>query len=202
MNLVLMTSRSGSSLVCKILAAHGLRWQDGNLNPMQQTRGGVAPYYTYEHTTIKRALKRCTPDGHWPMGEMVEVTNKRLDLMKATININGLDFLKVAAEFADLWLAWGAMMSEPINFIKVYRPPEDIADSLVRRGIGAWQLGYDVSTKRMELMEPLEGRWVSTPPLANSDWERSGIVQVLDETAGYHDEKLIKGAIEKGKFHV
>jgi hypothetical protein len=168
----------------------------------QQARKDVAQYYTYEHPTIKRALKRCTPDGHWPMGEMVEVSNKRLDLMKRTININGLDFLKVAAEFADLWLAWGAMMSEPINFIKVYRPPEDIADSLVRRGIGAWQLGYDVSKKRMELMEPLNGRWVSTDLLVKGDWTSCGIVQTLDDVAGYHDEKLIVGSIEYEKFHV
>lgn len=197
-----MTSRSGSSLVCKILAAHGLRWRDGNQMPMQQARGGAAGYYTYEHPSIKKALKKCTPDGHWPLGDMLEVTNGRLDTMKSLIDIKSIDFVKAAAEFADLWVAWGAMMSEPINFIKVYRPPEDIADSIVRRGIGEWQLGYDISKKRMKLMEPLNGRWVSTDSLVKDNWLGSGIVQTLDEVAGYHEKKLIVGAIDKEKFHV
>ena len=202
MNIVLMTSRSGSSLVCKILAAHGLRWRDGNQMPMQQARGTAAGYYTYEHPTIKAALKKCTPNGHWPMGDMVKVSNRRLDIMKKLVDIKDIDFVKAAAEFADLWLAWAAMMSEPINFIKVYRPPEDIADSLMRRGLGEWQLGYEISEKRLGLMESLSGRWVSTNLLVKGDWTSCGITQALDDVAGYHDEKLIVSSIEYEKFHV
>ena len=205
-----MTSRSGSSLVCGILAAHGLAWQDGNSDPRQHYRGpGSYGYRTFEHPSIKAMLKttihpekKCQK---WPKGDMVPVTNPKLDIMKRGMQ-NAywlpLDFVKSGVEFADLWKAWGELASIDINFIKVYRPPEDIAASLERRGIGPYDVGYEVACKRLELMDTVPGVTVATNMLmAEEDWHVSDIKRAVESCGVKWDRAATKLVIDPEKFH-
>jgi len=198
-------------MVCKILAEHGLLWRDGTSDPFQAARGNdTHAYKTYEHPTIKAALKSCIDRDpkkrQWPKGTMVEVTNPRLDIMKDTMqrcdNWHPIDFVKSGVEFADLWSAWGALASRKINFIKVYRPPEDIAASLERRGIGPYDLGYEIAAKRIKLMDGIPGVTVATNMLMNElDWGYSGIEDaVLSCGIEWNRESTLWG-IQREKFH-
>ena len=206
---VLMTSRSGSSLVCRILAEHGLRWQDGKHNPVQAARGhDVASYHTYEHPTIKAALKSCTHKDRkkrrWPTGEMIATTNPRLDILKKTmLECDPIDFVKSGVEFAQLWDDWAQLSGRVVNFIKVYRPPEDIAASLERRGIGSYNLGYETAVKRLKLMEKIPGWTVATNMLmATEDWGYSGIEDAVRSCGIEFDPVACNNAIKPEKFHV
>lgn len=207
MNVVLMTSRSGSSLVCRILAEHGLRWQDKGSNPLQSARGGGAGYYTYEHPSIKAALKSCTHKDKryqkWPQGEMVTTTNPRLDILKTAMENEDIDFFKAGCEFADLIKDWSDLVRVKMNFIKVYRPPEDIAASLERRGIGPYELGYEIACKRLQLMDTVPGITVATNMLIDrTDWEMSGIYEAIRSCGVQFSEHKILKAIQPEKFHV
>jgi hypothetical protein len=152
MNIVLMTSRSGSSLVCKILAAHGLTWQDGNRHPEQLPRGSAAGYPTFEHPGWKAALKKTAPGGKWPLGYLVPVTDERLKVMLyAYGSYDGPDFVKSGVEFAALWMALGTEIGIDVKFIKVRRPVEQIAASLARRSgrsHGRSGVDWDVASQR------------------------------------------------------
>ncbi len=212
LTVVLMTSRSGSSMVCKILAEHGLRWQDGGFDPKQSSRGkDTHEYRTYEHPTIKATLKSCTHKvprkRHWPLGEMVATTNPRLDIMKVVMAfVQGrcpIDFFKAGVEFADLIQDWGDLASRKINFIKVYRPPEDVAASLERRKIGSYALGYEVACKRLSLMDDVPGVTVATNMLIDEvDWPMSGIEDALWYCKTKFDPEAVRRAIQPEKFHV
>jgi len=202
-NIVLMTSRSGSSLVCKILAAHGLKWQDGDQNPEQYASGGAAGYKTFEHPGWKAQLKRTAPGGKWPLGFLVPNSEDRLKIMlNAYGSFNGPDFVKSGVEFAALWMALGAELNIDMKFIKVRRPVEQIAASLARRGIGDAALGAEVARRRFKLMDMIEGPDVHTDVLVNSGmWRRSGIREALIQCGVKPDHMLIRQQIEPGKFH-
>jgi hypothetical protein len=207
---VLMTSRSGSSMVCRILSEHGLRWRDGNADPYQSASGiDTHGYRTYEHPAIKAALKSCIHKDpkkrKWPKGDMVATTNPRLDILKAAMGWPDdlpIDFVKSGVEFADLWQDWADLASIPITFIKVYRPPEDVAASLERRRIGSYQEGYDVAVKRLRLMDGIPGVTVATNMLIHRvDWGYSGIEDAVLSCGVEFDPDACRRAIEPEKFH-
>jgi hypothetical protein len=203
MNIVLMTSRSGSSLVCKILAAHGLTWQDGNRHPEQLPRGSAAGYPTFEHPGWKAALKKTAPGGKWPLGYLVPVTDERLKVMLyAYGSYDGPDFVKSGVEFAALWMALGTEIGIDVKFIKVRRPVEQIAASLARRGIGDAALGAEVARRRFKLMDMIEGPDVHTDVLALTGmWRRSGIREAIEQCGKTPDNILIKQQIDGKIFH-
>ena len=204
MIVVLMTSRSGSSMVCKMLAEHGLAWKDPTKGPPRQPQHrDRPPYFTYEHPSIKATLKRTTPNGKWPRGDMVRVTNRRLNILKShlTDDWDDVDFFKAGVEFADLIREFSLMKEarEP-KFIKVYRPPEDVADSLANRGLGEWFVGYEVAQKRFSLMEGVDGHTICTPLLAQYQWQMSGAQEAFEACGIQFDEDAAKRSIEDGLF--
>jgi hypothetical protein len=203
MNIVLMTSRSGSSLVCKILAAHGLTWKDGDQFPEQPARGNAAGYPTFEHPGWKAQLKRTAPGGKWPLGFLVPNSEDRLKIMlNAYGSFNGPDFVKSGVEFAALWMALGAELNIDMKFIKVRRPVEQIAASLARRGIGDAALGAEVARRRFKLMDMIEGPDVHTDVLVSQGmWRKSGIREAIEQCGKEPDNNIIREQIDRGIFH-
>jgi hypothetical protein len=192
-------------MVCRVLAEHGLLWKDGSQDPVQLGRvEGAASYKTYEHPGWKKCMKSLTGDGHWPLGEMLEATPQRINkLLAYYISQPQVDFVKVGVEFADCWRAFADHTGKTVNFIKVYRPPEDIAESLERRNIGSYDLGYSVAVKRLNLMENLPGEFVATNLLVGDEEDRavSGIYQALRDCQVGIDYATVNQAIEPNKFH-
>jgi len=207
MIVVLMTSRSGSSMVCRVLAEHGLLWKDGQNDPVQIGHGVEnASYKTYEHPGWKKCMKSLVSDNNpkWPLGEMLEPTPMRINkLLAYYINQPQIDFVKVGVEFAQCWQEFAAHTGKSVDFIKVYRPPEDIAESLERRHIGSYALGYKVAVKRLKLMEGLPGEFVATNLLVGTgeDQALSGIYEALRDCKIEVDYGAVIRAIEPEKFH-
>ena len=212
MNIVLMTSRSGSSLVCKILAAHGLRWQDGNKNPEQNPRGGAAGYPTYEHPGWKATMKKTAPGGKWPLGDLVPVNDERMGILNAywLRQCHGKvlpDFIKCGVEFAGLWMAQEENIHSRISFICVRRPIEQIAASLARRGIGDAAYGAEIAERRFKLMDMVKETWpfvvdVDTHVLAKTGmWRKSGIREAIRLAGGEPSNLIIKDQIKPDIYH-
>ena len=203
MNVVLMTSRSGSSLVCKILAAHGLKWQDGSDNPSQSGSGDAAGYPTFEHPGWKATLKSTTTNGKWPLGYLVPNSDERFEIMERYYaNTPSVDFVKSGVEFAALWMALADNVGFDINFTLVRRPVEQIAASLARRGIGDAALGAEVARRRFKLMDMIQGVDVHTDVLAKTNlWRRSGIREALEQCGVVPDNNVIREQIDGKIFH-
>jgi hypothetical protein len=203
MNIVLMTSRSGSSLVCSILAAHGLTWALNNERPAQLPRGEGAGYETFEHHGWKATLKKTTTNNKWPLGYLVPVTNKGLDIMKAYYKtVPPVDFVKSGVEFVGMWMALSDLLDIDMKFIKVRRPVEQIAASLARRGLGDVELGREVAERRFKLMNNIEGPDVHTDVLVHSGlWRRSGIREALIQCGVEPRHDLIRERINTKIFH-
>ncbi len=204
MNIVLMTSRSGSSLVCKILAYHGLKWQWKKENPTQVN--GKIPYFTYENPKWKKVMKSCAPNKKWPLGTLVPATDDRVSIIDHYYkNSERMDFIKIGVEFAALWMAHADMVGYEVNFIKVRRPPEDVAKSLRRRGVGGFDKGLEVAQRRFKLMDMVPGVDVHTNLLVANDpvtVRRSGIYEALRSCGVTPSQSNIKNAIMKGALHV
>lgn len=206
LNVVLMTSRSGSSLVCKILAAHGLSWSWKGDNPIQHGDGvTTASYLTYEHQGWKNTLKCTCPSGKWPLGFLVPVNDDRLTLMLNYWRSGRdaqVDFVKSGVEFAGLWMALGDELGMDIKFIKVRRPVEQVAASLARRRLGDALLGAEVAERRFRLMDNIEGPDVHTDVLTHSGmWRRSGIREALIQCGVDPRHDLIRQQINPAIFH-
>ena len=199
MIVVLMTSRSGSSLVCGILAAHGLKWSDGKNDPMG-AGGGKPIYRAFENTTIKRTMAKI-PNGKSPRGDIVPVTNTAIDIMKKVMATQDVDFVKSSAEYVDIWQAWSECVRVPVHFIKVYRPPEDILESWYRRNKGDRADAEKVIRKRMKIMDDVEGRFIATNMLMDyEDWGMSGIKDAFKYCGVEFDPYLADAVIKPEVF--
>ena len=150
-------------------------------------------------------MKSLTADNHWPLGDMLKPTPDRVNaIMGYYINQPQVDFVKVGVEFAECWRAFARDTGKQIDFIKVYRPPEDIAGSLERRNIGSYELGFEIACKRLSLMEGLPGEMVATNMLVSDDEEDraiSGMYQALRACQIEVDYGAVMKAIEPQKFH-
>lgn len=203
MNIVLMTSRSGSSLVCKILAAHGLKWQDGDHAPRQNSSGGAAGYPTFEHPGWKATMKATAPKNLWPLGYMVPVTNQRLNIVRQYYEqAEPVQFVKIGVEFAALWSALADDFGFEVKFIKVRRPVEQVAASLARRRLGSVDLGIEVAERRFKLMDVIEGVDVHTDILVNRGmWRTAGMREALEQCGVVPNNMIIREQINPGIFH-
>lgn len=205
MKVVLMTSRSGSSLVCRILAAHGLTWKDGTRDPSQSGGPDSAGYRTFEHPGWKATLKKTSPSGKWPLGYLVPVTDERLAIVQEYYEKGKnaqVDFVKSGVEFAGLWMALSDALDLDFRFIKVRRPVPQIAASIARRGIGDATLAAEVARRRFALMDNIPGPDVESHTLVSRGlWRMSGIREALIECGVEPDHLLIRQQVEPGKFH-
>lgn len=200
---VLMTSRSGSSMVCKLLAEHGLKWRDPTCpEPRQRAANGRAGYETYENRPLKNTLKAIASAGGegWPHCRFWAPTTPDIDLFDRWWDSQDIEFAKMAVEFAPLATAWAARGGHDMKFLKVMRDPVAVADSHTTRFRRDWEEAFDYACRRYELMDQLPGECVYTDELAELDWFGSNIRKALASVGVAFNEAAARRAIDVRKF--
>jgi hypothetical protein len=190
-------------MVCRILAEHDLKWSYDHSNPIQYAQGGdTVAYRTFENPHVKEMLRRISPNLKWPLGDPIAVNEHRINFVtRAMVGVN-VDFVKIAVEYADIMKGWCDSVRQECKFIKVYRPPEDIAGSIERRKIGTFEAGIAVARKRLKLMDEYPGPTVATNMLVDrEDWVYSGIYTALGYVGRTLDKAAMMRAIQPEIFH-
>lgn len=133
--LLLMTSRSGSSMVADIVQRHGYAWaRDPKKNPLV---GGLVRYNSFENQTVKKFNKR---EFGTPLGEMVTYDDGTMRAFQALVKheYGGLGdriVWKGAVEFFPMW--WGLHETGVIDAqpMIIWRNAQGVKDSLrAKRG--------------------------------------------------------------------
>jgi len=177
-----MTSRSRSSMISGIFAAHGVNW-GGN---QQQSLG----YDIFENEAVKRVQKR-----HYglPYCELIEATGAFLTDLYSVVPQNETWLVKTGIEYFNAF--------QPLAPFNVYllRKPEGAAQSIVnKRGVD-----YDEALKAvkwrfaaMRARQAIDGgAFIDTDRVIAGDFEQ---LQAAMEYCGVlFDEKKTKGAIHK-----
>jgi len=177
-----MTSRSRSSMISGIFAAHGLNWG----SRQRQSAG----YDTFENEAVKQVLKRYYG---LPYCELIESTAAFLNDLYAILPENDTILVKTGIEYFNAF--------QPLAPFNVYllRKPEDVAASIVAKR----QVDYDEALKAskwrfstMRAMQKLAGgAFIDTDRVIAGDFEQ---LQTAMEFCGVlFDEKKTKGAIHK-----
>lgn len=206
---VAMTSRSGSSMVARVFAEHGLRYCDPRVprDANMQWSHKYGSYYTYEHYRLKMACRHAS-GGVWPRGEMVDPATADLTYLRRELDDRehaDIDFVKMGVEFYECFAFLAQEKRVRLDLVKVRRPPDAVAASLLRRNHLANAEGItqavEVAKARFKLMDRLPGVNVYSDMLARGDWEASGIVAAF-EVCGYQfDPAAAARAVERDKYH-
>lgn len=194
-----MTSRSRSSLVSKIFANHGVWW--GNTYAM--TKG----YQMYENQNIKRIQKEIIKPkkGILPFCEELELTEEVVNKfhesleryisqqMQSITTARGKWSMKTGVEYFNAWKDLN-----PYNvFIK--RDPDEVAKSIVEKGIGGYQQALAATHWRYNYMDRIQDRYggvfVNTDKIINGDYTdiKQAIAYCGIEYSKPYVEKSING---------
>ena len=157
-DLLLMTSRSGSSMVAEIFVKHGFYWaKDERRNPL--VGGQRGRYNSFENQAGKEFLK---VNFGTPLGDMITFTDEDANRFKRVVQ-NEYTTLKPnvwkgAVEFFPIW--WrlheiGAIPSMSVSII--YRNKEAVIESVLakRQGSGNIDEARRITDKRYDIMEQL-----------------------------------------------
>lgn len=197
---VLMTSRSGSSMVCRILAEHGLKWNDPNCpEPRQLAKGGRAGYDTYENRPLKLALKRIA-DGRWPHGKFWSPRDWDIRRFNEWWKSQNIDFAKMAVEMAPLAEHWALRYGHDIRFIKVVRPADQVARSHEARFGRNYQEAFNMALTRYRLMNTLPGVMVHSEKIVDHRWNDSGLLDAFADCGLDFNEEAARRAIQPSKL--
>lgn len=176
-----MTSRSRSSMIAGIFAAHGINWGDRQLPS--------AGYDTYENQAIKGLLKSFYGLPFCTMPEPIDAFIKGL---YEIVPHNETWLMKTGIEYFELF--------QPLSPFNVFllRKPEDVAWSICQKRPNA---DYEVALKaakwRFAAMRAMQaktgGVFIDTDRVITGDFEQ---LRVAMEYCGVlFDEKKTKGAI-------
>ena len=194
-----MTSRSRSSLVSKIFANHGVWWG----NTYATTKG----YQMYENQNIKRIQKEIIKPkkGILPFCEELELTEEVVNKfhesleryisqqMQSITTARGKWSMKTGVEYFNAWKDLN-----PYNvFIK--RDPDEVAKSIVEKGIGGYQQALAATHWRYNYMDRIQDRYggvfVNTDKIINGDYTdiKQAIAYCGIEYSKPYVEKSING---------
>jgi len=191
-----MTSRSRSSLVSKIFANHGVWWG----NTYAKTKG----YEMYENQVIKQIQKKFIKPSkgvlpHCEELQLTEEVTKRFH--EALKEHHSKDCpkrlerwsMKTGVEYFNAWKDLN-----PYN-IFIQRSPDGVANSIVAKGIGEYQHGFDCARWRFNYMyriqERFGGVFVNTDDLISGNYED---VEAAMEYCGIdYNERAVESSIDR-----
>ncbi len=176
-----MTSRSRSSMISGIFAAHGVNW--GGVQ--SQSQG----YDTFENAAVKAVLKR-----HYglPSCTLPEATPGFLTDLYATVPQNETWLVKTGIEYFKTMQGFA-----PFN-VFLLRSPEAVAKSLCsKRSECNYDEALEVAQWRFATMRAMQakhgGVFVDTDRVIAGDFTQLGVA--LEYCGVLFDEKKTKGAI-------
>jgi len=134
--LLLMTSRSGSSMIAKMLADHGFYWtSDPTQNPA--VGGKKVKYRTFENQIVKKFNKI---QFGVPLGNPLTFDDVHANLFEEMVRneYGHCDqqhprFWKGAAEFFPIWYAISQRESIEIQPVVIWRPRDKVIESLIAK---------------------------------------------------------------------
>lgn len=203
--LLLMTSRSGSSMVADIFERHGFRWaKNPKKNPVVGRR---IHYRSFENQTIKLYLKSAFGT---PLGDMVTFDDRHVSefdvvLRREFEGTRGAPcFWKGAVEFFPLWNGLAEEGRIKIEPIVIYRPMEKVIESVLakRGGRGSLPEARAITKKRYEILHELMSE--SAYPAVMTDELVSGklssIEQAFAEYGHGFDPAIARAVIDPSKW--
>lgn len=181
-----ITSRSRSSMVSKIFVEHGVWWGD----TLVQCSG----YDTYENQNIKSLQNKYKPQWGRPFMRPVEADLKVFEeFQKQLAKLVPVDRTWMMKTGVEYFPAYESL--NPYN-VFIYRPPEDVARSLVEKTKADYRVAHDVAMWRYDYMSQIKkehgGVWINTDDVHCGDY--SDVKEALEYCDIVFDEK----AVEKG----
>lgn len=157
-HLLLMTSRSGSSMVADIFVRHGFYWaKNENRNPL--VGGKKVRYHSFENQAVKDYLKS---QFGVPLGDLITYddthANQFAALLRNEYQGEKPNVWKGAIEFWPIWLEMfrlGVIYNMQVSII--YRDKEKVIESVLakRQGRGDENEARRITDKRYELMHDM-----------------------------------------------
>lgn len=205
--LLLMTSRSGSSMVAEIFEQHGWKWASNpKKNPVV---GRNVRYRSFENQVIKGYLKS---EFGTPLGDMITFDDRHVAEFHALLNreFSGMlrwnvrHFWKGAVEFFPLWNGLAEDRLIQIEPIVVYRPLEKVIESVLakRGGRGSLPEARAITEKRYDILHELMSE--SAYPAVMTDELVSGnlssIEQAFAEYGHGFDPAVARAVIDPSKW--
>jgi hypothetical protein len=203
---LLMTSRSGSSMVADIFARHGFFWaRNTDQNPL--VGGRKVRYHSFENQYVKSFFR---DQFGTPLGDMVTFDDAHVRNFRAVIGTEygGHDpcMWKGAVEFYPMWQAIDDAEGR-IKPIVIWRPMNAVMDSLrakrkhLKRGTNEEAL-LSITSKRYEIMGRLAADYafpvVETDKIVKGDW--SSLEQAFDHYGFEMDEAVVAATVQPKKW--
>jgi len=174
---ILFTSRTGSSMVAGIFAAHGLNYGGGRNAP---------GYFDYEYPELKEWLGTCKPDGY----DFESFVPYKPGI---TGVVNGLDMMKVGVQY------WPVIKELNPKAVKVKRNLESAARSVADKRGEPYDSTYAIVKKRFDMLDSVPGVEINTDELVNGD------LKTLREAFDYCDldldEEKAMSVIKPDRWH-
>lgn len=157
--LLLMTSRSGSSMIADIFVRHGLHWATNtSRNPV--VGGEKVRYKSFENQVVKNYLKS---QFGTPLGDLITYDDKHVSEFAALLKREYImreghaNVWKGAVEFFPLWQALAEEGRITIRAHIVYREMSKVIESVLakRRGRGDENEARRITEKRYEIFGDL-----------------------------------------------
>ena len=205
--LLLMTSRSGSSMVADIVRRHGFYWADEQVR-LPRAGGNKIQYPTFEHPEVKKFMRA---NFGMPEGDMITYDDNHVNAFRAILRMLYQDaqpnVWKGAAEFFPIWHRLAELEEIEIQPCIVYRPKQKVAES-----VEAKYTTRGIKVIRDDTMRILNARYATLERLA-SDYaiplieteqlvagDFSSIAQAF-ETYGYDfDPSIAEATINPDKW--
>ncbi len=178
---ILVTSRSGSSIVAQVFNRHGF-----DVGDYENTRFG---YGNYENKRIKNWLKQHKPEMNFRLGALCDFVPGVVVPKNACI--------KVAVEY---WPIFKPL--DPV-VVTVSRKPENILASLMDKNPSDDSISRSIIKKRFVLMDKIRkqhgGVDVNTDDMMGGDY--NAIRRAVEATGVKFNPEAVSASIDPSKWH-
>lgn len=184
MILIMMTSRSGSSLVASIFAAHGYAHGDCYSHQFD--------YKTFESADVKQLTWEMNEKGLHRRGQFCEYYPGARE-----IAATGISLIKVGVEYYRVFkpLEW--------HTVAVRRNPENIIKSVMEKNPGVLQEVRDLTYRRMAMLDHVVhdsgGANIDADQIMAGDF--SGVRAAFDHFGLLFDEAAARRCVKPEKWH-
>lgn len=179
MIVLLCTSRSGSSMVASMFAAHGL-----NCGEVGHTLG----YCSYENQPMKYHLKRMAKQA----GTQFPVWLPELGGTRELAEQLGLELFKCSVEQWKPFEGW-------CTPVKIKRNIENAARSVTDKNGGDYDQAVWMIEQRYRLMDTIPGPTIDTDKVMAGDL--SGVAEAFEYCGLEFNEALARSCIKPGMWH-
>ena len=201
--LILMTSRSGSSMVADIYRRHGFFWaSDESKNPLV---GRKVRYNSFENQVVKKFMKA---NFGTPLGDMISFDDQQAAAMRELIKheyaASTMCVWKGAVEFFPIWWELHNRGDIVVKPVVIWRPMKAVMDSLraKRQGNVDEKRLVEITDKRYDVLGGIATDHAF--PVIETDELVKGNLGSLRDAFDYYghnfDEAIVRETIKPKKW--